>query len=246
MKYLLGVVLLLIMQLFSCQREGKQALDNEKDKDTINIETADKFISNIGETLQPGAKRAVASWGEYQLIDELLTRYYAISPSEALSNADELNTLSRELKDSIRIKSLEIPEMKARLNVLNSECLRLKDMSEIPAIKQEEVAEKVKDILGAFSAVNAKINSVYAVNTLEKQLDLDPDFQAMIKVDKDSILEQRNNDLKKKTVGRKIQKNTQNLKKHRLNKKLKLDKQLKNKKSAKLKRELSKRKLQKK
>jgi len=246
MKYLLGVVLLLIMQLFSCQREGKQVLDNEKDKDTINIETADKFISNIGETLQPGAKRAVAFWGEYQLIDELLTRYYAISPSEALSNADELNTLSRELKDSIRIKSLEIPEMKARLNVLNSECLRLKDMSEIPAIKQEEVAEKVKDILGAFSAVNAKINSIYAVNTLEKQLDLDPDFQAMIKVDKDSILEQRNNDLKKKTVSRKIQKNTQNLKKHRLNKKLKLDKQLKNKKSAKLKRELSKRKLQKK
>lgn len=167
--------------IFSCQKGVQSNPDTTVHPETIRSEMAsNKKIHTIGEILTPKVKRALRDWKEYSRMDELISRYYAISTSEALSNADELSTLAKELKDSVRIKKLAIPPMMARLRVLNSECLRLKDMTAIPAIKPEEVRAKVSDILQAFSAVNAKINSIYAVDDLEGQLALDPDFQTII------------------------------------------------------------------
>ncbi len=181
MKIFISLVLIVNTVLFfSCTDRSKQLQDEKVVVDSIPKPEKDKYINSIGEMLQPRVKNIISTWSEYKRFEELVTRYYAISASEALSNANELSGLARELKDSIRIKDLETPELRARLNVLNSECLRLKDMSEIPAITDKEVAYKIQAILAAFSALNAKINSVYSISNLENQLALDPDFQAMI------------------------------------------------------------------
>jgi len=168
----------LVLLLTTCKKQTSLVVEDAIE-DTLQVEQK-KTISSIGESLSPKAKSALKSWEEYQLVDQLLTRYYAISNAEALSNAVELSDLTQHLKDSIRDKQLETPSVRARLNLLYSESKRLEDMVEIPSIKPEEVVEEIKKILDAFSAVNAKFNSVYAVTELENELDLDPDFQAMI------------------------------------------------------------------
>ena len=147
--------------------------------DTVLVQQT-KTISSIGESLSPKAKEALNTWDEYQRVDAMLTRYFAISNAEALSNATELSLLTKQLKDSIRDVRLESHSIKARLNLLYSECKRLEDMNDIPTIKQEEVTFEIRKILDAFSAVNAKFNSVFAIKDLENELDLDPDFQAII------------------------------------------------------------------
>ncbi len=171
----------------SCKNETTSVLIDGVLIDTIVVNST-KNINGIGESLKPNVKRAVRNWEEYQLVDAMITRFYAISNAEALSNAKELSTLSKQLKDSIRDKKLEVSSVKARLNVFSNECMRLEDMVDIPAIKQEEIAFEIKRILEAFSGVNAKLNSIYSVEDLEKELELDPDFQAMINnTNEDSI-----------------------------------------------------------
>ena len=171
----------------SCKKDTNSVLIDSVLIDTIAVNST-KNINGIGESLKPNVKRAVRNWEEYQLVDAMITRFYAISNAEALSNAKELSTLSKQLKDSIRDKQLEVSSVKARLNVFSNECMRLEDMATISAIKQEEVAYEIKKILEAFSGVNAKLNSIYSVDNLEKELELDPDFQAMINnTNEDSI-----------------------------------------------------------
>jgi len=185
MKVFISFIALLFL-LSSCKKEVSVSLDQKTDLDTIDIPQK-KTISSIGESLDPKTKQALKNWEEYQLVDEMLTRFYAISNAEALSNATELSKLTKHLKDSIRDVRLETPSVKARLNLLYTESKRLEDMNAIPAIKQEEITIEIKKILEAFSAVNAKFNSVLAIDALENELDLDPDFQAMINNSFDSI-----------------------------------------------------------
>ena len=175
-------ILVFFVSLFiftSCKNDTNSVLIEGVLMDTIAVNST-KNINGIGESLKPNVKKVVRNWEEYQLVDAMITRFYAISNAEALSNAKELSTLSKQLKDSIRDKQLEVRSVKARLNVFSNECMRLEDMATISAIKPEEVTFEIKKILEAFSGVNAKLNSIYSVDDLEKELELDPDFQVII------------------------------------------------------------------
>ncbi len=179
MKSFILVFSITLFIFTSCKNEMNSISIDGVALDTTVVNSTTN-INGIGESLKPNAKKAVRNWEEYQLVDAMITRFFAISNAEALSNAKELSTLSKQLKDSIRDKRLQVRSVKARLNVFNNECMRLEDMISISAIKQEEVTFEVKKILEAFSGVNAKLNSIYSVGDLEKELELDPDFQAMI------------------------------------------------------------------
>jgi len=104
--------------------------------------------------------------------------------SEALLNSVELSELALQLKDSVRVEKLNIPEVKIRLNVLYSETLRLADMSTIPTITEELVAEENNNVINAFSALNLKINNM---NSREK---INEELSEFI----DEVLEEKKND----------------------------------------------------
>ncbi len=111
-----------------------------------------------------------ARWKDYQNFKEHFNRFLKTTPGEAFSNAEELNTLALRLKDSLKIKSLKSPAFMARLDVLQSETMRLQDMMTIPNIKPKAVKEQLEKILNAFNATNAKLNNMVAQRQLEKDI----------------------------------------------------------------------------
>ncbi len=180
MKLSSKLLLIILAVFFSCSDKAETTGMQPNATDST-IQAGKKHISRIGVSLEPYTKKEIANWEEYQLVDAILINFYAISNAEAMSNAQELTELVTHLKDSIRDKNLMTPPVKARINILHNECLRLNDMTNIPAITPEEVTASVKKILASFSGLNAKLNSHYAITDLESELKLDPDFLEILK-----------------------------------------------------------------
>ena len=171
MKYIIPFLLIILLTGFSCNKT-KDVQEVSEKADSLKLD-ANRIENRIGETLIPEAKAAMDNWKEYQLVDEMLLKYYSISTLEALSNADELSRLVKMMKDSIKIDNLKKPNIIARVNVLENETLRLADMAEIPSISSEEVKEEVSNILAIYSAINSKINTIYQSESLQNMLEVD-------------------------------------------------------------------------
>ena len=171
MKYIkITYLILLVLSVTSCKKNEADSLVNNKVLiDSIQIDDK-KEISNIGETLLPDSKIKVENWHEYQQLDQLLTNFYSISPNEALNLSQELSTTTKQLKDSLKIDRFKEPDVLIRINVLHNSALRLADMATIPNIEVSEVKGETKNILNAFSALNAKINNITRQEKLETEL----------------------------------------------------------------------------
>ena len=70
----------------------------------------------------------------------------------------------------------QLQKNRLRINVLYSEAERLADITFIPAIKTVEINEQVEKTLGAFSALNAKINTVLSQKKFEDAIGISPKF----------------------------------------------------------------------
>lgn len=171
MKYIIPFLLIILLTGFSCNKT-KDVQEVSEKADSLKLD-ANRIENRIGETLIPEAKEVLDNWKEYQLVDEMLLKYYSISTLEALSNADELSRLVRMMKDSIKIENLKKPNIIARINVLENETLRLADMATIPSISKKEVKEEVNNILAIYSAMNSKINTIYHSESIQKMLEVD-------------------------------------------------------------------------
>ena len=163
--------LILVISISSCKKNESTFVNNDLDVlDTINIDDQ-KDIRSIGETLLPDSKKKVENWSEYEQLDQLLTKFYSISPTEALNLSKELSTITQQLKDSVTIERFTYPDISIRINVLHNHTLRLIDMSTISSINSLEVKNEIQSILDAFSALNAKINNITKQEKLEKELE---------------------------------------------------------------------------
>ena len=178
MKYIIPFLLIILLTGFSCNKTKVLHEVSEK-ADSLKLD-ANRIENRIGETLIPEAKVVLDNWKEYQLVDEMLLKYYSISTLEALSNADELSRLVKMMKDSIKIDNLKKPNIIARINVLENETLRLSDMAAIPSISKEEVKEEVSNILAIYSAMNSKINTIYQSESLQNMLEVDTEVPVNI------------------------------------------------------------------
>lgn len=172
---ILGILVLMV----SCNGNGPKPETTET-SDTLAVVPNKRNINAIGMTLSPEAQVYVKDWAQYVQFDTYITRYFAISNSEALNNAKALSKMATEMKDSVHFDILQTESVAARFNILDNECKRLADMSNITAITPDEVSLQIKKILEAYSGVNAKLNSALAVENLETELQLDPDFQAIL------------------------------------------------------------------
>ncbi|MDG1039866.1 MAG: hypothetical protein P8H13_08100 [Polaribacter sp.] len=117
------------------------------------------------------SKEKIKTWSEYESATKNLEQFLSISPNEALNNALTLSEKMKFLKDSIRPKELLNLSFKTRVNVLENETLRLKDMTLITAITAKEVNTQVDKILSALSATNSKINIIYAQLEVEQDIE---------------------------------------------------------------------------
>lgn len=158
---------MLILLLTTCTNKEQKA-EKEKAARTVNnsMIKSEKPIIKLNSKSQ----ELISTWPEYQKFDDLISQYEDISMSEALLNSVELSELARQLRDSIRIEKLNIPEVKIRLNVLYSETLRLADMSTIPTITEVLVAAENKNVIEAYSALNLKINNMNSQDELNDEI----------------------------------------------------------------------------
>lgn len=164
----------------------------EATKDSIPV-NALRIASALPETLIPKAKKELDSWPEYKNVDEIMLKYYNISHTEALLNAKELADLVTQMRDSIRIKAVDKPNVVARINVLQNETLRLADMANIPAISSEEVKNQVEKVIALFSAFNSKINTIYKASDLQKSLEFDTEKPDSVKINTKRVMPKRIN-----------------------------------------------------
>lgn len=159
--------LLLTLFLSACKNKEQKT---EEENDSIPMESSMIKSEKPITRLNSKSEELVATWAEYQKFDELITQYQEISMNEALLNSVELSELALQLRDSIRVEKLDIPEVKIRLNVLYSETLRLADMSTIPTITEALVAQENNNVIDAYSALNLKINNMSSQDQLNEEI----------------------------------------------------------------------------
>jgi len=130
-------------------------------------------IITIGSPLKLSRDAAaiIGNWKEYKNFKKMFNQYQTTTPSEALSNAEELNALALQLKDSIKNKTLKTIPFKARLDVLQNETMRLQDMVSISNLKPSDIKEQVNKVLAAYNATIAKLNNIAVQKQIEKELD---------------------------------------------------------------------------
>lgn len=163
----------------SCQQQN-QTKPHEATKDTLSFDD-EKNINSIGVLLSDEVKKAVEHWSQYKSFTEVIEGYLVVSNAEALENAERLKQYADTLKMSFPPNMLDNDELKARINILNSECSRLADMSNIPSITEKEVKRQVEQVLSVYGMLNSKINAIYNLHELQSELSLDPDFEKMLK-----------------------------------------------------------------
>lgn len=159
--------LLLTLFLSACKNKEQKT---EEENNSIPMESSTIKSEKPITRLNSKSEELVATWAEYQKFDELITQYQEISMNEALLNSVELSELALQLRDSIRVEKLDIPEVKIRLNVLYSETLRLADMSTIPTITEALVAQENNNVIDAYSALNLKINNMSSQDQLNEEI----------------------------------------------------------------------------
>ena len=159
--------LLLTLSLSACKNKEQKT---EEENNSIPMESSTIKSEKPITRLNSKSEELVATWAEYQKFDELITQYQEISMNEALLNSVELSELALQLRDSIRVEKLDIPEVKIRLNVLYSETLRLADMSTIPTITEALVAQENNNVIDAYSALNLKINNMSSQDQLNEEI----------------------------------------------------------------------------
>lgn len=170
MKYIVGA---LIFFLISCKKEVEAVAVKEHPVEGVSLfDEKQTFV--FKEELKVAVREKIKNWDEYFVLSDFLKKNYThISPSLSLEMSKELSVLVKAMNDSLRIKELNNRPVYARLNTLNSEVLRLKDMSTISSIKAAEVNLQVEKVVAVYGAINSKINSVYSQHDFDENVNFD-------------------------------------------------------------------------
>lgn len=182
MKYLL--TFLTIVLLFSCDK--KQA-NSKQEQDAVKplLSVINEYSSII--KIDTAFSKNIEEWEELKTVGEFLSRFKKVSPNEILSNALELKELVKSLTDSTHPQLFNTGSFNARVNILYNESLRLADMTTIPSINAEEVNYQAEKIIGAFSAVNSKVNSILSKKRFEDAIEVDVKFIGLDSTKLDSV-----------------------------------------------------------
>ena len=181
MKYYLAFITILF--IFSCDKKQEQSKPKEDIKPLLSIV---KEYSSV-EEIKSSYQKDVEDWEELSAVHEFLGRFKKVSANEVLSNAFELLELVKKLKHSKKPYLFNTNSFTTRINILYNETLRLSDMINIPAIKATEVHQQTEKTIEAFSAINAKINTVLSKKRFEEAIDIDVKYIGLDSTKIDSV-----------------------------------------------------------
>lgn len=162
----------MLISFFSCDKKKQDAIQEQDSKPLLSIPKEFGSIDKVNAIF----RKNVEDWQELKAVDNFLARFKKVSPNEVLSNALELESLVKSLKDSVKPELFNVLSFKARINILHNETLRLSDMTFIPAIKASEVNVQTAKIISAFSAVNSKVNTILLKKRFEDSVEVDAKF----------------------------------------------------------------------
>ena len=169
--------------LYSCNKKKEE---NVQKQDTTSLLSVVKSYK-AAEKVNPIFLKEIESWQELKAVDEFLSRFNKVSSNEILSNAFELKELVQSLKDGVKPPLFDNDSFITRIDILHNETLRLVDMTFIPAITADEVAMQTKNIINAFSAINAKVTSILLKKRFEDEMEFDVQFIGLDSTNIDSI-----------------------------------------------------------
>lgn len=194
----------MLLLFFSCDKKKQDTSQEQDSKPLLSVP------KEFGVTVKVDAAflKDIEEWQELKAVDSFLKRFKKASPNEVLSNALELESLVKSLKDSVKPSLFNVLAFKARINILHNETLRLSDMTFIPAIKATEVNVQTAKIISAFSAVNSKVNTILLKKRFEDAIEVDVKFIGLDSTQIDSV--------SKKAINKKFEKRLLNEKNSKL------------------------------
>ncbi|MDO3695393.1 hypothetical protein QVZ41_11135 [Wenyingzhuangia sp. chi5] len=159
------------------------ACEQKKTETAVKAENDEKYLSAKDETIIFDSvapvkviyKDSILDWKGYFKVTEDLKRLKKTTPNEVLSVAEELVKDVALMRDSITVKVLDERGMRARMNALYNQSLRLQEMKDIPAITVPEITKQTQGLFTIFRMINTKINAIYEQNDFEQEL-LDDNF----------------------------------------------------------------------
>lgn len=164
---------LLLFIVFSCDEKQEKAAVSEPDEQKVAALSVEKDYVFINE-ISAEVREEIKAWKELKNLSQFLQNNFEhISPSMSLELSKELVDMSKALKDSLNIPTLNNRPFLARINVFYSEALRLNDMSNINAIKVAEVEEQVQKIATVYNSINKKIEDIYAQKNFDRNVNFD-------------------------------------------------------------------------
>jgi hypothetical protein len=175
-------LLVVLVFILSCQ-DNRETDKVKKPKPLMSLVETHPATENV----LPAYLKEVKDWKELHAIDSFFVKFRKITPNEALSNAVELKDLIQRLNDSIKPENFKAASLTARINILYNEALRLADLTEIGAIKAQEVNAQVAKTMAAFSNVNTKINNTLAKIRFEEEVAITVTFIGLDTSKLDSI-----------------------------------------------------------
>ena len=165
-------LLVFLFLIFACKDTVKKADQTNNDTSELSIVQTHNSV----DLVMPQFQENIKDWESLNNVNAFLERFNKASANEVLSNSIELKSLSKALLDSVMPKEFKISSLKARINILYNESLRLEDMNDIPSISSKEVHEQTNKILDIFSSINSKINTVLRKKKFEEAIDVDVSY----------------------------------------------------------------------
>ncbi len=176
-KYALGVFFLL---LISCKEVVKEKQEIKKETEKYKNPKDEIIVFDTLKDITIQYKDSITNWKGYYRVKDVLESLKTTTPNEVLSNADDLVKDIKSMKDSMVVVSLRTQGMRARINGLYNQALRLQDMSNIPAITVKEVTKETRGLFKLFGMINKKINAIYNQVDFEKEMKADDFFFSKI------------------------------------------------------------------
>ncbi len=161
-------IIIVCLVILGCSKTTNQQQPTKPEliQDDVQLQ----ITHSIGEVLDPEAKSIVASWEEYQNVEEVISEFYNITTDQALQKSAKLAEATQQLRDSVRVDRFLQSDLKMRLNVMNSIALRINDMNAIAQIDPKEISVEVGNLMQLFSSINRRLNNIVRQEALEKEL----------------------------------------------------------------------------
>lgn len=174
MKYLLIIIAnICFLLVVSCQPQ-KQTPKQIKEKELADSKYINpKDIELIYDSISLGSvkyKDSIKDWKNYYKVQDVLTSIAKTSPNNVLSASDDLVEKIIAMQKKIPVVALRSKGIKARLNALYNQSLRLKEMSTIPAITVDEISQQTAGLFVIFRTIEKKIDAIYEQVNFEQEL----------------------------------------------------------------------------